>query len=297
MGYEMYLVRDDNRTLFELGKTRTGLHVPLQELQDQRSGTFVVGDEDIRTLGEFLIDGILDEGCWRPADPRSMAGQIAWRINRWGGGNPIRVAGEREVTDLTIAKENAYVTTDTYVEEEWLYWDVFRNLDRTLQEQIENIPPPNTLPAVLLVKKFTSGEFLSQKNAHVSRGNPDRSEGAPFMLRVSARELQEEFLDELQQLKPYEMGKHCSFWGCEVNGPHDHGLRDIGPKELRFCGCQCHDGVPIFCSCFGPCCHENHVPRAEQTPRPPIKPSKIGDFKTFVMPVIRTKDGFRKLMP
>lgn len=108
--------------------------------------------------------------------------------------------------------------------------------------------------------------------------------------QVSVRELQEEFLDELQTLKPYTQNKSCWFWGCEAGGPHDHGPRDTGPKEIRFCGCECHDGVPIFCSCWSPCCHQPRTPRAEHTPRPPIKPGKIGDFKKFTMPVIRTKD-------
>jgi hypothetical protein len=293
MGYEMYLVRDDNRTLFELGKTRAGLHVPLQELQDGRIGTFAIGDEDVSILGEFLLDGILDHGNWESGDYRDFAGQLAWRINRWGGGKPIRVAGEGGATDLTVRKENPYVTTDSIYKAEWLYYDVFRNLDRTLQEQIDTcLPPPSTFPAVLKIRKFRSGDFTSLKNAMVSRANPDRSEGAPVFARVSVRELQEEFLDELQTLEPYTQNKSCGFWGCEENGPHDHGIRDTGPKEIRFCGCGCHDpgGEHIFCSCWVPCCHEDHTPRAQQTPRPPIKPGKIGDFKKFTMPVIRPKD-------
>jgi len=290
MGTEMYLVRDDNQTLYELGKVKNGLHVPLQELQGRRSGSFVVGNGDVSALGEFLLDGILDHGNWEPGDYREFAGQLAWRINRWGGGRAIRVASETRVTGLVTRDKYPHVTTDSRYEAEWLYYDVFRNLNRTLQEQIDScLSPPSTYPAVLHVRKFKSGDFTALKNAMVSRGNPDRTEGGPVFARVSTRELQEEFLDELQTLEPYTQNKCCGYWGCEAGGPHDHGLRDTAPKELVFCGCQCHDGVPIFCSCWGPCCHENHTPRAQQTPRPPIKPGKIGDFKTFTMPVIRPK--------
>jgi hypothetical protein len=290
MGTEMYLVRDDNRTLFELGKTRTGLHVPLQELQDQRSGTFVVGDEDISTLGEFLLTGILDEGYWEPGDYRNFAGQLAWRINRWAGGQPIRVVSEHD--ELTYRTKDSYVTTDSRYEHEWLYYDVFRNLDRTIQEQIDtHMPPPSTFPAVLNVRKYRVHEFDRLKNAMVSKANPDWKKGDPVMVKVSHRELQEKFLDEMQELEPYTQ-QVCGFWGCPDSGLHDHGPRDTSPKEIRFCGCQCHDGVPIFCSCWVPCCHENGTPRAQQTPRPspkPMKPVEVADFKTFSFPLIRPK--------
>lgn len=298
MGTEMYVVRDDNRTLFELGKTRGGLHVPLQELQDSRTGTFEIGDADVSALGEFLLDGILDHGYWEPGDYREFAGQLAWRINRWAGGQPIRVVSEHD--ELTYRTEDPYVTTDSRYEHEWLYYDVFQKLDRKLQEQIAtHLPPPSTFPAVLNVRKYQIHGFSKLKHAMVSKANPDYEPGEPVMVKVSVRELQEKFLDEMQELEPYTKNEMCGFWGCPDSGPHDHGLRDTGPKELVFCGCACHDpgGEHIFCSCFGACCHEDHVPRAKQTPRPLVKPSKIGDFTTFTMPVIRPKDGFPRLMP
>ena len=45
----------------------------------------------------------------------------------------------------------------------------------------------------------------------------------------------------------------------------------------KHCQCECHDGVPIHCSCFSPCCHEVKKPRAEQTEAPkrvlrPLRP-------------------------
>jgi len=299
MGTEMYLVRDDNRTLFELGKTRNGLHVPLQELQDRRTGTFVLEEGDVRALGEFLLDGILDHGYWEPSDYREFAGQLAWRVNRWGGGQPIRVVSEHD--ELTYRYEEPYVTTDSRYEHEWLYYDVFMNLDRTLQEQIGGpAPPPSTFLAVRKIRKYQIHEFSRLKNAMVSKANPDWKKGEAVMVKVSHRELQERFLDEMQELVPYTQNRMCGFWGCPDTGPHDHGLRDTGPSELRFCGCECHDGVPIFCSCWMPCCHQARgTPRAEQTPRPARNtvPTKIGDFKTFTMPMIRPKDGFPRLTP
>jgi hypothetical protein len=293
----MYLVRVDNRTLFELGRDRNGLHAPLQELQDQQTGTFVLGDEDVSTLGEFLLDGILDDGQWKPGDYRNFAGQLAWRMNRFAGGEPVRVMTETGANPLLTRGEDPYVITDSRYAVEWLYYDTFMGIDRTVQEQISAIVAPSTFPAVVKVRKYQLVKFANLDRISVSRANPDRSEGAPIFAKVSLREQQEEFLDEMQKLVPYSKNPQCGFWGCEMNSPHDHGVRDTAPGELRFCGCQCHDGVPIFCSCFGPCCHENGTPRAEQTPRPTFKGGKIGDFKTFTMPVIRPEGGFPELMP
>jgi hypothetical protein len=290
----MYVVRDDNRTLFELGKTRGGLHVPLEELADIRKKTFVLAKGDDDVLGEFLLDGILDHGYWeQPHDYRPYAFRLAKRLIQWADEQPVRVVSEHD--ELTYRTKDPYITTDSRYEHEWPYYDVFQTLDRTLQEQIDtHMPPPSTLPAVLKVRKYQIHEFSRLKDKAVYRNGPD---GGVWNEKIPVEEHKAKFLEEMKALKPYAQNDQCGVWGCEAHSPHDHGPRDTGPKELRFCGCVCHDGEPIFCSCWSPCCHQPKTPRAEQTPRPPVSSNvKLGDFDSFTFPVIRNKP-FPKLFP
>lgn len=295
----MYLVRDDNRTTFELGKVRAGLHVPLQELGHPRTQLFVVTEEDHEPLTEFLLDGILDHGYWeQPFDYRPMATNLAARIIAWGEGQPMGVRDEHVVTELAIREEDPYIQNDSRFVSEWPYWDVFKTLDRTLQEQLATSAPPHpSFPAIREVRKHRMHEFAGLRRISQFRPNPNRGEGEPLMVEVTLEEKQAEFLDRLKSLKPFALNKQCGFWGCEERSPHDHGLRDTGPVEVRFCGCQCHDGEPIFCSCWVPCCHQPKTPRAQQTPRAPTPTSdvKLGDFNRFTMPVKRPEGGFPKL--
>lgn len=281
MGYEMYLVRDDNRTLYELGKTRAGLHVPLQEFQDRRTGTFVLTDREV--LMEFLLDGILEHGNWeQPNDFRPFARELAHRMIHWGGGQPVRVAGEGEVTQLHVRKEDRFVITDSMYSSEWRYYNVYMTLERVLQEQIDNtLVSPCDLPEVRRVRSYGINRFNKAPKILVPT-----EEG---FVEQPKEVWQQKFLDEMKALKPLTTNRGCGMFGCSVSGPHDHGPRDTNTKpELRFCGCDCHDN-PVVCTGFHICCHEINTPRKDQTPRPPLTraESVIGEFKTFTMPVIR----------
>jgi hypothetical protein len=131
----MYLVRDDNRTLYELGKARSGLHAPFEKLADRRTGTFVLSDPEI--LAEMLLDGILEHGCWAPGDYRPLAAQLAERTIRWSGGRAVRLDGEDGVDDLKYRPRDRYIVTDSRYSGEFAYYDVFQTLGRELQEQID----------------------------------------------------------------------------------------------------------------------------------------------------------------
>lgn len=281
MGYEMYLVRDDNRTLYQLGKCKNGLHVPIQELQGLRSGTVVLSDAD--TLMEFLLDGILENGNWKqPVDYRPIAQKLAERMIHWGGGKPIRVAGDTEVCKLQIRKKDRYIITDSRYYPEFLYYDVYMYLDRVLQDQIDNtLVAPCDLPAVRHVRSFSVSRFNRPPTTFIPT-----EEG---FVEQPKRVWQQEFLDEMKALKPLTTNRGCGMFGCSVSGAHDHGLRDTSPPEIRFCGCDCHDN-PVVCTGFHICCHQINEPRLTQTPRPPLTKAEsvIGDFKTFTMPVIRS---------
>lgn len=280
MGHEMYLVRDDNRTLYALGKSKNGLHVPLQELQDLRTGTVVLSDADV--LMEFLLDGILENGNWKqPFDYRPITKQLAERMIHWGGGNPVRVAGGHEVTQLEIRKEDRYIITDSRYYPEFIYYDVFMYLDRVLQGQISDPcgVAIRDLPAVHHVRSFGISRFNRPPTTLIAT-----EEG---FVEQSKDVWEHKFLIDMQALKPLTTNRGCGMFACAVMGPHDHGLRDTSPPEVIFCGCDCHDN-PVVCTGFHFCCHEVNEPRLTQAPRPPRKPIKIGDFKTFVMPVIRS---------
>ena len=286
MGYEMYIVRDDNRTLYELGKTRAGLHVPLQEFQDRRTGTFVLTDREV--LMEFLLDGILEHGSWeQPFDYRPLARELAHRMIHWGGGQPVRVVGEDEVTQLHIRDEDRYLVTDSRYSSEFPYYNAFMALERVLQEQIDNTrSAPCDLPAVRHVRSYSISRFNRPPKILIPT-----EEG---FLEQPKEVWQRKFLDEMKALKPLTTNRGCGMFGCSVSGLHDHGLRDTNTKpELRFCGCDCHDN-PVVCTGFHFCCHEVNASRKTQTPRPPVKPIKVPEFKTFTMPIIRKP--FPKLM-
>ena len=278
MGVEVYLVRDDNRTLYELGKTRGGLHVPLEDLQD-KSGTVVLSDADV--LMEFLLDGILEHGSWeQPFDYRPMATTLAERMCRWGGGKPVRVAYESDVGELEWRDEDRYVITDSRYESEFLYYDTYSTLDRNVQEQIDyNKGCPSDQPAMRHMLSYRVHRFTRPNSVFIPT-----EEG---FVQKPKEMIQQEFLDEMKALKPLTTNRGCGVFACTILGPHDHGLRDTNTKaELLFCNCDCHDN-PVVCTGFHFCCHEINQPRKDQTPRPPQKPFVVPEFKTFTFPVIR----------
>ena len=54
-----------------------------------------------------------------------------------------------------------------------------------------------------------------------------------------------------------------------------------------FCDCPCHEGKPIFCSCFRPCCHQPGTPTNAQTAR----------AKNTVVPVTFTRVTLPEFKP
>lgn len=98
MGQEFFLAREDNRTLFELGKNTDGWREWLG-----RGNAIVVVDGFEETLAGLLALDIASWshapgcGCSIPDDgDASYAALIAHRIVTWAGGQPFRFASEDE---------------------------------------------------------------------------------------------------------------------------------------------------------------------------------------------------------
>lgn len=282
MGHEMYLIRDDNRTAYQLGKTKNGLHVPLQSLESRRTGDLLLSDSDV--LMEFLLDGILDNGNWKqPFNYRPFAQQLAERMIRWGGRKPVRVVGEAQATQLFVRREGHYIVTDSRYVKEAPYYDVFQTLDRAVQDQITNTSiAPCDLPAVRHVMSYSVSRFNRPPTRYIP--TEEGFVGEPLEVR------QQEFLNEMKALEPLTTNRYCGLFGCSDYGPHDHGIRDTNTRpEVIFCGCNCHDN-PVVCTGFHLCCHEVNTMRNQQTPRPPVKAVDFDEtkaFRTFHFPVIR----------
>jgi len=288
VGYHMYLVRDDNLTLFELGKIQTGLHNVFDGLRDKLN-YFVLSDPEI--LAELLLDEMVDPDrvkFWpQPKDYVPVAHALAERMVKWGAGKPLACVGENCVFRRQVVypkpperverprAADHFVTTDSIHESEWPYYDVFQKLPPELWPQIypRNFTP-STLAVVMYVRSFS---------LHCYK-------------RLKTRDEREQFLSEMAKLEPLTTNRDCGYLGCPKCGPHDHSPEVAGPRTLVFCGCDCHI-EPVVCTGFHICCHEINTPREQQTPRPPSKPvkSQIGDFNKFTFPTIRPPGGFPKL--
>jgi hypothetical protein len=90
MGQEFYLVREDNRTLFELGKFTGAWREWLG-----RGNAIVVVDGFEETLAGLLA-GDLVSWMGTQVDADAYAALIAHRIVTWAGGQPFRFASEQD---------------------------------------------------------------------------------------------------------------------------------------------------------------------------------------------------------
>lgn len=235
MGYEYHLVRHDNQTLYELGKTRGGLHMVFLELRTLRTDELVLPLGSEAELAGLLLEAILENHWEQPADYETFVRQLAPRIVRWGGEQPLKCLGESEREFTHACYRQRYTTTDSRYEGEWPYYDVFSTLDPQVRRLIEH--PPS----------WFNGAHRRYSIAGWTRAE-DRAQ----------------FCAEMRAL-PVVPVCDLDVLGCTLgSAPHDHST---SMPTSHYCSCECHAGAPVFCSCWTPCCHEPGTPKPRQTPR------------------------------
>lgn len=108
MGYCYYLRRDDNRTLFELGK-----HVgDWGEVLGERE-PIVLTHEHEATLAAWLAHQMRSDGGWKLPDVDGYARHCAREIVRWADGQPFRFIGEDGYDDWDDGVSNPDFVTGT----------------------------------------------------------------------------------------------------------------------------------------------------------------------------------------
>lgn len=101
MGYEYYFLRLDNKTIFELGKDRTGFPYLLKGWQKLPK----VLPEG---LGELLLQAAEKWGSWTPdcLNLETMQ-EIADKIYAWAENQPVLLVGEAHLDLPNIDTDNA----------------------------------------------------------------------------------------------------------------------------------------------------------------------------------------------
>ena len=97
MGYDYYLVRGDNKTVFELGKSKGGLHYLFDDYTKEEPKILT----HPKVLGEFIQAEIMSGG-WRPSPDhyKEYSEILAHRMIDWGDGKPLWCGGENEVLEM-----------------------------------------------------------------------------------------------------------------------------------------------------------------------------------------------------
>jgi len=104
MGYEYYLLRPDNKTIFELGKDRTGFPYVLKNWK-KIPRTLLKNPRD---LAEILLQGAEEWGSWEPDCLNvEFMQEIADAICLWTEGKSVVLVGEGELELPDIETANA----------------------------------------------------------------------------------------------------------------------------------------------------------------------------------------------
>ena len=100
MGYEYYFLRPDNKTIFELGKDRTGFPFVLRGWQK-------IAKKLPEGLGELLLQVAEEWGSWEHnCLSLKFMQEIADKIYVWAEGQPVLLVGEEDLDLPDIETDN-----------------------------------------------------------------------------------------------------------------------------------------------------------------------------------------------
>lgn len=127
MGVDAYLVRHDNKTMFDIGRASGAGSLIVAFGGDEWLGNPVYGIKlpSAARLTKRLINAI-ERGGWEMSenDTAGYARDLAARILRFADGQPIDWLSTYETCNL----KGRYTQTDTRYSDAWDYYDVFRLL-------------------------------------------------------------------------------------------------------------------------------------------------------------------------
>lgn len=128
MGVEMFLVRVDNKTLFELGKTRTGFDYAFTKYRISSKNFDIIRNSkhiefglllpDQTVLVENLVQAATYAGDWADSsdDFVEFAQKLAKRLTDWADSKKVFLVLENEGDELRL-DHGFKITADRYIKD------------------------------------------------------------------------------------------------------------------------------------------------------------------------------------